>query len=189
MPPITRITREDIIQTAYEITRREGLQTVNARAIAKQLNCSIQPIFHKFQTMEVLKEEVMKRVYQEYNHYMEQGLKHEKPYKGIGLSYIKFAKKEPKLFQLLFMTEYEKSIEEIIKDDSGFQTVKSTIQSVTGLNAKDAENFHLQMWIYTHGMATMLATHTCTIPDEQISFLLTQGYKGLLYQYKRGEKL
>lgn len=189
MPPITKITKEDIIKTAYEIMRKEGLQSVNARAIAKQLNCSIQPIFHKFQTMETLKEEVMKRVYQEYTDYMEQGLQCEQPYKGVGLAYIKFAKKEPKLFQLLFMTEYEKSIEQIVKEDTGFQSIIHTIQNVSGLSAEDAENFHLQMWIYTHGMATMLATHTCKISDEQISYFLTQGYKGLLHQYKKGEKL
>lgn len=188
MPPITRITKEDIIQTAYEITRKEGLKAVNARAIAKQLNCSIQPIFHKFQTMEGLKEEVVKMVYQEYTHYIEQGLKHEKPYKGMGLAYIEFARKEPKLFQLLFMTEQGKSVETILKEDPGFQIIQNTIQEVTGLKENDVESFHLQMWIYTHGIATMLATHTCTMNDEQISHLLTQGYEGLLYQYKKGKE-
>lgn len=188
MPPITRITKEDIIQTAYEMTRKDGLQAINARAIAKQLNCSIQPIFHKFQTMESLKEEVIKKVYQEYTNYMKKGLEHEKPYKGMGLAYIEFAKKEPKLFQLLFMVEQEQNIDEIIQTDPGFEITKSTIGKVTGLKEKDIDNFHLQMWIYTHGIATMLATHTCKISDDQISFLLTQGYEGLLHQYKKGKE-
>lgn len=186
MPPITRITKENIIRTAYEMTKKEGLQAINARAIAKQLNCSIQPIFHKFQTMEILKEEIMKKVYQEYAHYMQQGLKYEQPYKGVGLAYIEFAKREPKLFQLLFMTEYENSIEQVVKNDIEFKNIIHTIQDVSGLSLEDAENFHLQMWIYAHGIATMLATHTCKIGDEQISHLLTQTYQGLLYQYKKG---
>ena len=50
MPPIRKFKREDIIDTAYNIVKDEGFGSINARRIAKELGCSIQPIFHNFST-------------------------------------------------------------------------------------------------------------------------------------------
>ena len=55
MPPKVRITKEDIIHTAVEIVRRDGTGAINARVIAKELNCSTQPVFSNFATMEDLR--------------------------------------------------------------------------------------------------------------------------------------
>ena len=41
MPPKTRIQKEDIIQVAFDIVRAEGLEALNARRIAKELNLSL----------------------------------------------------------------------------------------------------------------------------------------------------
>lgn len=40
-----------------------------------------------------------------YKEYVNKGLTTEPPFKGVGTQYILFAVNEPKLFQLLFMTE------------------------------------------------------------------------------------
>ena len=44
MPPKTKIHKELIVSTAYEMTKMNGIDSVTAKAIAKQLNCSIQPV-------------------------------------------------------------------------------------------------------------------------------------------------
>ena len=48
MPPKTRITKELIIEKSFEITKSEGIENLNARYLAKQLNCSTMPIFKVF---------------------------------------------------------------------------------------------------------------------------------------------
>ena len=48
MPPIRKFKREDIIDTAYNIVKDEGFESINARRIAKKLGCSIQHIFHNW---------------------------------------------------------------------------------------------------------------------------------------------
>ena len=48
MPPAKKFQREDIIRTAYELVKSEGMGEMNARRIAKELGCSTQPIYHNF---------------------------------------------------------------------------------------------------------------------------------------------
>ena len=65
------------------------------------------------------------------------------PYKASGMAYIRFAKEELK------------------------QLLKS-VQQILGLDEESAYLFHLEMWIYVHGIATMLVTSYFAInpPDE-----------------------
>ena len=61
MPPKVKTTKEDIINAALDITRKFGLQAVNARTVAAVLNCSTQPIFSNFNAMEELHRAVIQR--------------------------------------------------------------------------------------------------------------------------------
>ena len=52
MPPKAKVTREMIIDAAFEIIRNTGVETVNARTVSKELNCSTQPVMYHFKTIE-----------------------------------------------------------------------------------------------------------------------------------------
>ena len=70
MPPIRKFKREDIIDTAYNIVKDEGFESINARRIAKELGCSIQPIFHNFATMDELYKAVYDKISEKCREYM-----------------------------------------------------------------------------------------------------------------------
>ena len=55
MPPKQRITREMILERSFEMFCRDGMDAVNARSVAKALNCSTQPIFSYYAGMDDLK--------------------------------------------------------------------------------------------------------------------------------------
>ena len=44
MPPKVKITKEMIIDAAFEIARSEGAENINARTVSKKLGCSTQPV-------------------------------------------------------------------------------------------------------------------------------------------------
>ena len=46
MPPRARITREMILEEAYQIARTEGVDKITARAVAERLGCSTQPVLN-----------------------------------------------------------------------------------------------------------------------------------------------
>lgn len=178
-----KISKEQIIKTSLEIVRREGINGINARNIAKKLNSSTQPIYYQFKNIEELKEELMKEIIAYCDNYMLKDLG-KQPYKQIGTNYINFAKDENELFKILFMNNTNESISTIVKDSDSYKKYSKYVMEATNLNEKESIDFHTKMWIFTHGIATLLATKTCNFTDDEISKLLTEEFKLL----KGGEK-
>ena len=162
MPPKTKVTKESILAAALQLVRESGAAALNARAVAKRLDCSTQPIFSNYASMEELREDVLKAADERYQQYLADGRKDPSypPYKASGMAYIRFAKEERELFKLLFMRDRSG---EIIEEDR------------EGL----ADLFHLEMWIYVHGIATMVATAYLDWDWEMISRLMTDAYEGI----------
>ncbi len=183
MPPKVKITEDEIINTAVEIVRKNGAQAVNARNIAAILQCSTQPIFSNFATMDGLRRAVVEKadvLCQEYiRREVERG---EFPaYKASGMAYIRFAKEEKELFKLLYMRD---RTNEIIPESSELgDKMESVVQRNTGLSREAAKLFHLEMWAYVHGIATMVATGFVNFEWELISRMLTDAYQGMRKQY------
>lgn len=70
MPPKARITKEMILNTALDLTRQSGFETVNARSVAGRLQCSTRPIFTCYENMEELKREFLAFAYEFYQQYV-----------------------------------------------------------------------------------------------------------------------
>ena len=107
MPPRTVFKKEDVLNVAYAIVKKEGFEGLNARRIAKELNSSVHPIFRHFTDMEELKKAVYKKIYAQYQEYMQIEINENKAYKKMGISYIKFAKDYPEFFKIIW---YYKSV-------------------------------------------------------------------------------
>ena len=52
------ITKEEIVDAAFRITRKEGFQQITSRKLASEAGCSTQPIFRLYANMEALKKDV-----------------------------------------------------------------------------------------------------------------------------------
>ena len=178
MPPKVKITKEKIISTALQLVRNNGEVALNARNIAASLGCSTQPVFSNFATMEELQQEVIAAAYEHYTKYLANEAESGKypRYKAFGMAYIRFAKEEKELFKLLYMRN--RTDEVIPETDPLSIQMESYVQSYTGLDIMDARLFHLEMWAYVHGIATMLATSYIDLDWELISRMVTDAYQG-----------
>lgn len=183
MPPKFKFTKDEITQAALDITRENGMSHLTARALAARLGCSVKPIFGLFQNMEEVQQEVLKSANSLYQHYMQEDISSGKypPYKASGMSYIRFAKEEKELFRLLFMRN--RSNENITENRAEISPLIEMIQKATGLSADNAYMFHLEMWLYVHGIATMIATSYLDWDMEFVSKALSDGYAGLKCRY------
>lgn len=185
MPPARKIKKENIIEITYKIVEKEGLKAVNARRIARELNCSVQPIFHNFRDMEELKEIVYEKIYETYKECMLSGIKEERPYKAMGKSYIQFAKDFPEFFKILFMQETNLKPEKFMMTDSiGEEGIRSG-QKTFGLSYEEQKDFHMKVWLFTHGIATLIATNTVSFTPEEVDMLLTDSVRQMLIGYKQ----
>ena len=100
MPPKVRITKEEILQAAVAFVRENGAQALNARAIATALDCSTQPLFSNFATMEELKTATVAAAYELYLNFINREAESRKypQYKAFGMAYVRFAMEEKELF-------------------------------------------------------------------------------------------
>lgn len=188
MPPIKRIDRESILCAAQDILASEGIDAINARRLARALNSSVQPIFYNFKTMDELKAEVLNRVYNLYQEYMNEGKNHGKPYKGMGLAYIRFARDYPNYFKEIFMRQTNLSASMFIFNDNVGNDVIKKGMELTGFTEDEQKRFHLSVWVFTHGLACLVATKTVNLSDEEIDKLLERTVKMMILGKKELDK-
>lgn len=183
MPPKCKFTREEIINAALDITREQGISAVTARAVGAKLNSSSKVIFSLFQNMEEVQQAILSAANALYEAYLREDMsKGEYPsYKASGMAYIRFAKEERELFRLLFMRD--RSSEKIKDNRDNLRPLLDILKESLDLTEDEAYRFHMEMWIYVHGIATMTATSYLEWDTEFISSVLTDGYNGLKYRY------
>lgn len=179
MPPKFKFTRDEITNAALNVTRKNGISGLTARALAAELGCSVKPIFGLFKNMEEVGQEVFIASDLLYQNYLREDMAKGKysPYKASGMAYIRFAKEERELFKLLFMRD--RSREKIEENKEEIRPLMQLIQQNLGISEDEAYLFHLEMWLYVHGIATMIATSYLDWDDEFISRVLTDAYMGL----------
>ena len=187
MPPKFRFTREEIVAAALAVTRRSGISGLTARSLAAELGCSVKPIFGLFKSMEEVQQAVCTAANTLYQNALEQEMRSGSypPYKASGMAYIRFAREEKELFKLLFMRD--RSGEIISEDRESIRPLLELIEKNLGISENEAVQFHLEMWLYVHGIATMLATAYLNWDEEFISRALTDAYTGLQYCYREGK--
>ena len=186
MAPRVKITRKDIIETALELVRVGGADAVNARSIASKLNCSTQPIFSNFESMEELEEEVGKAAYSLYQGFITRELESQSypQYKAFGMAYVLFAIEERELFKLLFMRD---RTGEDISPSPDFEESVKIIMASNGVTREVANLMHLEMWICVHGIATMMVTSFFTLKLEEISDIISDMYQSVRSRHVGGD--
>ena len=184
MPPKFKFTREEIIQAALDLTRESGIAAVTARGLGAKLGSSVKPIFSLFENMEEVQNEVLKAAEKlsqaRIRETMESG--QYPPYKASGIAYICFAREEKELFKLLYMRDRSR---ETFDEGDSIKPLIEEIQKQTGLSEEDAYRFHLEMWVYVHGIATMIATSYLEWDLDTVSEVLTDAYVGLKYRFSQ----
>ena len=183
MPPKVRITKEDILRTAVDLARQRGENSINARTIASMLNCSTQPVFSNFATMEELRLATLQQIDQIYQAYIRREVQSGiyPAYKASGIAYIRFAKEEKELFRMLFMRD--RSQDPIPNEWDMGKEIEQIVHSSTGLEGSTMQLFHLEMWAYVHGIAVMFATGFLDLEWDLVSKMLSDAYMGMRKQY------
>ncbi len=184
MPPKSKISKEEIIKSALSLVKEEGISALNARRLADRLSCSTQPIFSNFSSMEELRDEIIIVADELYKAYLSEDMssKEYPPYKASGMAYIRFAKEEKELFKLLFMRD--RRGEAIIENREEIRPILEIIKINLGISEDEAYLLHLELWLFVHGIASMVATNYLDWDIAFISQALTDAYQGLSHKYK-----
>jgi AcrR family transcriptional regulator len=158
LPPKKQITRSTIVDRALKMVRTNGYESLTARNLATELNCSTQPIYNEFVDMNDLKAALSIKATEIMTQYIKNNsIKNQNPILSNVLGYVQFANEEKYLFQLIFSTDAIKAKEKV-----------ALIQTNSELE--------LNMIVYAHGIVMMKAFGTLELPWNSIHELIVNAF-------------
>ena len=185
MPPSVKFQKEEIVAAAMEIARQKGIEAVTAREVARTLRVSVGPIFTWFDTMDQLKAEVYVQARALYRSYIERGLAGPIPFLGVGQQYIRFAREEPELYKLLFLTgrgDYGGGAMAALKLSQDL--ARDSVMRIYHMDAATADRYFRDLWLVVFSFATMIVTDDCPYTDAEMSAVLTEISLSVCKAYK-----
>lgn len=188
--PKAKISREMVVDAAFDITRREGIENVNARAVAEKLGCSTQPVMYHFSRIEDMKRAVFDKADLFHSDYLmnvrgaDEGIM-----LGIGLNYIRFAIREPHLFRFLFQSGYAEgnSLIEMI-DSEGLRPILEMMGGAMKTDLRQTKEIFLTIAMFAHGYASIIANNSLEYDENAVIAHLVRAYRGAVLAVREDMK-
>lgn len=175
-----QISKQMILDGAFELVREQGMEMLTARKLATHIGCSTQPIFRVYNNMEELAGEVFvkaKNFYEEFC--LNFPYENDFPFIDLGLCYISFAKEELNLFKLLFLTPHDddNTMYDLINGAKQGFVIKE-LRRIKNLDMNKAGDIFMKVFIFIHGMACMAICGELDLTKEEILPTLKETIEG-----------
>ena len=187
MPPKTVFTREQIIDTAFEIFKEEGIESLTVRKLAARMNSSTAPIYTSFENVERIKEQLLEHAMDILTEYTEKEYTDD-VFLNIGLGLLEFARDYRTIYRKLFMEDdrYEYILKRFTEKNLSQMKKAEHLKCFAD---EDLASMLKKMSTYTYGLATMLCAGM--LEDESYEYFLKElGEMGFCvigaYANKRG---
>jgi AcrR family transcriptional regulator len=183
MPPKAEITKEKILNAAFEIAREQGFDALTARSVAQRLNCSTQPIYSVYGSMDKVKDDVYDKAVEFAVSCMKNYPNHnDKPAQNIGRGYLYFARNEKQLFRTVYLSghkKYDIHKEKFIGEEltTLYMRYSNRLNSIEEIKLK---KIFQRLSIYLIGIGTMLNTGTLDLSMEEAIEMVSEMYESLL---------
>lgn len=175
------IDKQRILDAAYKLAVRGGIESLTARNIAKAVNCSTQPIYLEFENMQDLRNQVLARISDELkSNTLQQNFTGE-PLIDLDLSYLYFAKEHVDLFRAMFVDG--KFGNQMIVDTLMGLGIEKFKQQFDAEQYSDERLKHIVIanWIAATGLATLLINKMANFTQAQmVSVLKAQIHDAML---------
>ena len=202
MSPKPTVSRQSILDAAWELVRAEGADKLNARNLAARLGTSTMPIYSAVGSMAELDALLRQRVGDTLNAWQKRSWG-PNAMLDMAVGYVMFAREEPRLFLYLFSAaqagEGKGSGKPPIAAENFAQPLdmpgaQDLLDATPGYGsfiagmARDTQNsFVFRTWIFVHGLAILVADGLLDLPQaDLISHLEAAGGAFYLYHSQTG---
>lgn len=183
--PKQRITKEMILEVAFKLARENGYEQVVVKNIAAEMGCSVQPIYSYFSNMDALKQAVVGAAMQFYNGFIYSRVDNARVLQSMARANVAFAKYETNLFKLLFLQKLNglNSFNDIYEWMGDKQATRRLAEELL-LPEEKIKQVYVMLIVFTHGVATMIATGGANISDEESADILERAYEAFIKAQK-----
>lgn len=181
--PKQRITKEMVVDAAFEIARNDGMEQVMVKNIAEKIGCSVQPIYSYCKNMEGLRQDVVMQVKSFIGKYIAAHCDKDDIFASMGKAYIQLAKEEPHLYKIFILHKRNgiTSLEDLYRSEANPDTA-GFISKTLDISIEQAKKLHLNMLVYTIGIGTIFSVTTPGISTDEIYEQQEAAYKAFLSQ-------
>ena len=185
MPRNALLTKEAVTAAGLAIVRREGQNALTARALSRELGCSLSPIFTVFKDMDEIQVSVKKAAEDYFADFMKDVNEFEPAFKEFGLRLVRFAKQDGNLFDMLFLSRGGRS------DIAGQIAQRSLmdIQQNYDLTDSQASMIFKQMWPVATGIASLCVHRPMAFSEEETGQILSNHFSGMMWLIKSGQQV
>lgn len=181
--PKQRITKETIVNAAFEIARKSGMDQVMVKNIADKIGCSVQPIYSYCKNMDGLRQDVAEQINHYIQGYVAAHIDKDDLFRSMGKAYIQLAKDEPHMFKIFILHRRDgiSSLDGLYRAQAN-PHMAEFIADKLGISMDSAKQLHLNMMIYTIGIGTVFAVTTPGISTDEIYKQQEAAYEAFLQQ-------
>ena len=181
--PKQRITKEMVVNAAFELARAGGMEQVMVKTIAERLGCSVQPIYSYCNNMEELRRDIEAPARDFIQDYLAAHIEKDDLFRSTGQAYINIAREEPHLFKLFILQQRNdvSSLEDLYNAEASPLTAPA-IAGQYGLSLAQARRLHLNMLIYTIGLGTIFSVSKPGIMPEEIFGMQEEAFQAFSAQ-------
>ncbi|NLK44015.1 MAG: TetR/AcrR family transcriptional regulator [Tissierellia bacterium] len=150
----TVFTREEILKTAFNIFKIEGLDNITARKLASKMGSSTAPIYTNFQNIEEIKELVLDYAFNILEAYTKKDYTENK-FLNIGVGLLCFARDYTRIYKTLFMenSNYKSLFDTLEGRNINMMKLEKTLEY---FDEKELLQILNKMHIFTHGLSAFL---------------------------------
>lgn len=179
--PVKKIDRQEILDAGLQTIRKNGIDKLNARSLSSAIGFSVQPIYSYFENMVQFKEELYCRALKFYTEYILDYTHSNHLMLSMSEANIAFARTETHLFRFLFLDRINgvNSFEDIFQKMADKEAVDELLKTLNR-PIEEIKDIYLMMIIFTHGIATMVATAQIKPSSEEISSMVAKAYQSFI---------
>lgn len=184
--PKQRITKEMIVETAFEEAKAGGMEQITVKRIAERLGCSVQPIYSYCENMEGLRKDVIRRVKRFVREYAAEHIDQKDLFRSTGQAYVTLAREEPYIFKMFILHQRDgiTSLNDLYREETDPHMAEHIAEEM-GIDIGKARQLHLQMLIYTIGLGAVFSMTMPGIPADEIFAQQEKAYRAFREQTKR----
>lgn len=172
MPKATTVTKEIIVDSAFETVRKEGFSALSARNISKKIGCSTQPIYWLYDNMEDLKQDIIVKMTAYLSEIIAGYKKTGKPFLDYGLGYISAAHAEPVLFKAVYVDNIlGLKMTDVAPGKNMIDTMRQDIRT-SEMSDDELLNTATRAWFLVHGLASLIASGMLVYDEDKIETIL-----------------
>ena len=186
MPPKAKVTRDMILDAAFDLVRTEGQGALNVRALSRRLGCSTQPILYNFATME----ELTAAVYEKADAFhtaciLPRDEEGPDALLRLGLNYVRFGHEERHLFRFLFESNRFGGLDlPALMQGPGTGELVDILAQGLCCERAEAEKVFLAFFAVVHGLGSLLCNNAMAYDETRCAEMLETVFYGALASLK-----